>query len=69
MTGITRAERRHRRQRAVAYARKKLKEWGIKPDRAALWADNMCKCSCDMCTAQSHRPQHIDYADEFDWSA
>lgn len=46
---MTRAERRHRRQVKIAYAAKKLRLWGFDPDRAAWWADNMCKCSCDMC--------------------
>ena len=50
---LTRAERRHRRERAVAYAKRKLREWGFSPTRAPYWADNMAKCSCDMCTGHT----------------
>lgn len=66
----TRAERRHLRQKAVAYAERKLREWKIAPDKAPYWADNMCKCSCDMCTAPHKRPSDraaAIYPDEFDW--
>jgi len=54
---MNRAERRHRRERAVAYAKRKLQQWKIPPDRAPYWADNMAKCSCDMCTAPHKKPK------------
>jgi len=62
---MTRAERRHRRERAVAYARKKLRQWKQEA-KAAWWADNMAKCSCDMCTAPHKKPlPKINLNEEF----
>jgi hypothetical protein len=47
---MNRAERRHRRWRKVAYAAKRLRQWGKGwHERAAFWADNMAKCDCWMC--------------------
>lgn len=52
---MTRAERRHRRMRKVAYAARKLRQWGMNwADRASYWADNMAKCNCSMCRASKH---------------
>jgi len=49
---MDRAERRHRRQRKVEKAKRKLRQWGNDwADRASWWADNMAKCSCHGCTA------------------
>jgi hypothetical protein len=54
MTTITRAERRHRRDRAVAYARRKLLQWGeAQAAKAPWWADNMAKCDCWMCNGEA----------------
>jgi hypothetical protein len=49
----------------VAYARKKLRQWKQEA-KAAWWADNMAKCSCDMCTAPHKKPlPKINLNEEF----
>lgn len=50
---MNRAERRHRRQRKVAYAMRKLAQWHIAADKAPYWADNMAKCVCWMCNGEA----------------
>lgn len=50
---MNRAERRHRRQRKIAYAERKLAQWHIAADKAPYWADNMAKCDCWMCNGEA----------------
>lgn len=67
---MTRAERRHRRQRKVAYAKRKLRKWGTMwENRASLWADNMAKCSCPMCKVENRhkRPELVIDGDIRNW--
>lgn len=47
------AYRRHHRKRMIARATQIMKTWGNNSlwidQTACRWADNMKKCSCDMC--------------------
>ena len=60
---MNRADRRFRRQRKINRAKKMLRIWGIDTRHAPLWADNMAKCSCWMCSAPSKPEDNISVYD------
>lgn len=65
---MNRADRRFRRQRKIARAAKMLRLWGFSESKAGYWADNMAKCSCDMCTAPAKKEPKFDiYAAAKEW--
>jgi hypothetical protein len=38
-----------------------LRSWGMDPQHAPWWADNMAKCSCWMCSAPRRKDDQFDY--------
>lgn len=64
---MNRADRRFRRQRKINRAKKMLRMWGIDEKHAPLWADNMAKCGCWMCSGSArHTRPETEFDDNID---
>ena len=46
------------KQRAIKKAEKILKLNGIEEKYAPYWADNLCKCSCELCRPDGIKSQY-----------